>query len=72
MCVCILALVTRHAKRMRRIILSSVAGQAVSYIYVYIYIFFFFSTFSGKARDFRGKKLLNINCVLLIFSTIFI
>jgi hypothetical protein len=31
LCVCIFALIFRHAKRMRRIILSSVASPAVAY-----------------------------------------
>jgi hypothetical protein len=45
-------LVIQHAKRMRRIILSSVACTAPQY----------FSTFSHKRHDFRVKKLLNIKC----------
>jgi hypothetical protein len=54
------ALVIRHAKRMRRIILPSVVCPALQY----------FSTLSHKGHDFR-KKLLNIKCVL-IFSTAFV
>jgi hypothetical protein len=46
------ALVIQHAKRMRRIILSSVASLALPY----------FSTLSHKRYDFR-KKLLSIKCV---------
>jgi hypothetical protein len=46
------ALVIQHTKRMRRVILSSVACLAVPY----------FSTLSHKRHDF-GKKLLNIKCV---------
>ena len=48
------ALVTHHAKRMRRIILSSVASPAAQY----------FSTLSHKRHDFRDKKLLKIKCVI--------
>jgi hypothetical protein len=46
------ALVIQHAKRMRRIILPSVACLAVPY----------FSTLSHKRHDCR-KKFLNIKCV---------
>jgi hypothetical protein len=46
------ALVIQHAKRMRRIILSSVACPALQN----------FSTLSHKRHDFR-KKLLNTTCV---------
>ena len=47
------ALVIQHAKRMRRFV-SSVACLAIPY----------FSTLFHKRNDFRGKKLLNIKCVL--------
>jgi hypothetical protein len=52
------ALLIRHATRMRHIVSSFVASLAPSY----------FSTLSHKRHDFRKKKkLLNIKCVL-IFS----
>ena len=41
------ALVTQHAKRMRRIILLSVACQGLTFI--------FFSTLSNKRHDFRER-----------------
>jgi len=44
----------QHAKRMRRIIFSSVAFAALKY----------FCTLSCKWHDLRRKKLLNIKCVL--------
>jgi hypothetical protein len=61
-CVCVsVALVTQHAKYIRRIILSSVVCLAVRYI----------STLCHKRQDFRGKHSLTIKCIL-IFSTTFV
>ena len=58
--VCV-ALVIRHAMRMRHIV-SSVACPALQY----------FSTLSHKRHDFRGKKnLLNKKMCIFIFSTTF-
>jgi len=59
--VCVsLVLFIQYAKRMRRIIVSSMACLAVSY----------FFTCSYKWHDIREKKLLKVKCVS-IFSTSF-
>ena len=50
-----LALVILHAMRMRRIILLSVASMCLPDV----------CTLSHKREDFRGKKLLNIKCILI-------
>ena len=55
------ALVFQHARRMRRILLSSVACPALPYS----------STLSDKRYDFRKKKLVAYIICGLIFSTIF-
>jgi hypothetical protein len=56
------ALIIQHAKRMRRIILLSVACQAVPYL---------FFTLSHKRHDFRKKVIEHKTCIL-IFSTTFV
>jgi hypothetical protein len=56
MYVCILALHTQHAMRMRRIILPSVACLALTYL----------STLSSKLKDFR-KKINETICTCLDF-----
>jgi hypothetical protein len=52
------ALVTQHAKRMRRIILSSVTSQPLPY----------FSTLSHYRHDFREQKLNIKICVLILYN----
>jgi hypothetical protein len=58
--VCVV-LVIQDAKRMRRIILSSVVRLALPY----------FSTLSHRRHDFR-KKILDIKCVFLSLYTTFV
>jgi hypothetical protein len=59
-CVCILTLVTRHAKRICRIISSAVACPALQYFY----------TLSRKQHDI-AKKVIEYKMHVLIFSTTF-
>jgi hypothetical protein len=59
MCVRIVALVIRHAKRMRRVVLSSVACQALQYFVHYL-----------TDGTIFGKGLLNVKMCVLIFYTI--
>ena len=63
MCICIPALATRQENRVfpAQCYLSCVVRLAAPY----------FSTFFHKRHNFRGKKLLNIKCVL-IFSATFV
>ena len=49
-----IALVIQHAKRIRRILLLSVACPAPPH---------FFATLSHEQHDFRGKKLLDTTCL---------
>jgi hypothetical protein len=58
--VCILALLSRHAKRMRRS--SAVACPALQY----------FSTLSHKQHNFLGEKITEHKIRVLILSTTFV
>ena len=60
MSMCILALVIRHAKRMRHIILSSVASPALQY----------FPTLSYKRRGFRKTVIEQKMCVLIFYTNL--
>ena len=60
-CVCI-ALVIQHPKRMRRIVLSSVARQAVRYYF----------TFSHIQHDFREKNVVEHDTYVLLLLTTFV
>jgi len=57
-CVCVLALVSQHAMRVHRVILSPVTCLAVPY----------FSKLSHKRRDFRGKNFPYKMCALILYT----
>jgi len=63
-CVCLQSVVIQHAMRMRCIISVACLPACLPVPH--------FFTLSHKWHDFRGKNLLNVICVVLIFSTTFI